>query len=148
MDIKPHGVDSEDHEDRLVQQALSWHIVSACWLGHKNNTQTRGGGFLNAAVVFPPEGVEINFLLGRSTDAQKVRAISSEAFVRNNTTAEEPCRCRHARFSELTQRRILNFGYTEVQQTRPVLSRRAPVARSVTQILFGHFSLALGANSG
>ncbi len=36
---------------------------------------------------------------------------------------------------------------TEVQQTRPGLSRRAPIARPGTQIPFGHLSLALGTHS-
>ncbi len=39
-------------------------------------------------------------------------------------------------------------NFTEVQQTCPVLFRRAPIARSGTQVPFGHFSLASGANSG
>ncbi len=32
--------------------------------------------------------------------------------------------------------------FTEVQQTRPLLFRRAPIARSVPQIPFGHLPLA------
>ncbi len=42
--------------------------------------------------------------------------------------------------------RVSNSLNTEVQQTRSILFRCAPIARSVTQILFGHLSLDLRAN--
>ncbi len=50
--------------------------------------------------------------------------------------------------SSLSGRSLPSRDIGEVQQTRPLLFPLTPISRSVTQIPFGHLSLALSANSG